>query len=219
MPQGQFNHFTNLCHLLAATSHIIVSHIVHLFLVFALDGISLAMNHRVGGDDTVGTGVGFNHLEFDGMHSLTYQKQITLLDGPVGFHKVRLEVDIKQIARDTFNGIIERQNMNALAVRYITTRRHRHDITQTHPQILADAFVHADGSVVAFLVGQDDADRVFALFAFNEDRVASEEFEFFHLGGGQRNDGIVIVGGVVDDEAVGGALFEGCCGSVEEWVR
>ena len=104
--KGQFNHFTNLGHLLAATADIVVAHVVEFFFVFPLDGVSFAMNDRVRRDNAVGRGVCLYDLEFDRVHGLADEKQVALADGAVGFQKVWLEVNVKQISTDTFNGII-----------------------------------------------------------------------------------------------------------------
>ncbi len=55
----------DLSQLLAASSHVIVAHLVKgLLLVFSLDGISLAVDDRVRGYDTVGGRVRLNHLKY-----------------------------------------------------------------------------------------------------------------------------------------------------------
>lgn len=47
---------------------------------------------------------------------------LTLADGPVGLQEVGFEVDLKQVASDPLDCVINRQNMNPLPILYIRTR-------------------------------------------------------------------------------------------------
>lgn len=97
--------------------------------------------------------------------------------------------------------------MNPLAVRDVPAVGHRDDVREPHPQILPDDLIHANAGVVARLVCQDDAHCIAPLLALDEHGVSAEEGELFHFGRGEGDDAVVVVGGVVDYEAVGAALL------------
>ena len=63
MTEGQFDHFSDLGHLLAATTDVIVSDTVKLFLVGTLDRFSLIKQHGVGRNNTELTRVYLNNLD------------------------------------------------------------------------------------------------------------------------------------------------------------
>jgi hypothetical protein len=207
MTERELNHFTNLCHLLSASTDIVVSNVVHLFLVLTLDGITFTVNDRIGSDNTVGSWIRFYDLEFHRVHGRADQKEITLLDGTVGFEEVGLEVDVKEVSRHAFNGIIERKNVNALAVGDVTAAGDGNNVSKTNAKVLPNDLVHADVCVVTGFVSQDNADSVLTLFALNQDSVSAEKFQLLHLGRGQANHGVVIVGGVIDNKPVRTALL------------
>ena len=60
MPERQLNEFSNLGHLLATATDIIVANVgqIALFL-FALNWVTLGVDDSVGGDDAVFSGIGF----------------------------------------------------------------------------------------------------------------------------------------------------------------
>jgi hypothetical protein len=209
VPERELDHFSDLRHLLAAAADVVVPDVVHLLFVLALDGIPLAVDDGVGSDDAVRRRVGLDDLELDGVHRRPDQKEVALLDGTVRLQKVRLEVDVKQVARNALDGVVQRQNVDPLPVRDVPAAGDRHNIRQPDPQVLAHALVHPDAAVVARLVGQDDAHGVPSLLALDEDRVSAEQLELLHLGRTQGNDGVVVVGGVVHDQPVGAPLLAG----------
>ena len=207
--KGELDHLADLSHLLAAAADVVVPDVVGLLLILALDGLALAVDDGVGRDDAVGGGVGLNDLELDGMHGGPDEEQVALLHGTVGLEEVGLEVDVEEVAGDALDGIVDGEDVDALAVRDVAARRDGDDVGQADAEVLPHDLVHLDGRVVAGLLGQDDADGVPALLALDEDGVAAEELELLHLGGAELDDGVVVVGRVVDDEAVRAALLAG----------
>mmetsp|Transcript_17238 Transcript_17238/g.21787 ORF Transcript_17238/g.21787 Transcript_17238/m.21787 type:complete len:460 (-) Transcript_17238:103-1482(-) len=207
MTKWQFNHLPNLRHLLSTASYVIIAHIIQLLLILSLDRLSLAVNDSIRRHDAVWGGISLDHLKLDGVHGRPDNEQIPLLDRPVRLQKVWFEVNIKEVARNSLNRIIQGEDMDPLAIGHITAGSDGDHIGQTHPEVLTHHFVHFDRGVVAVVVGEDDADCVLALLAFDEDSVSAEELEFLHFGGGEGDDGIVVVVGVVYDEAVGGAFL------------
>lgn len=67
--------------------------------------------------------------------------------------------------------------------------------------------VHADVAVLSVVIREDDAHRVFALLALQQDGITAEELELLHLGLAQAHHAVVVVGGIVDNKAVGRLLL------------
>ena len=59
-----------LSHLPAAAPDVVVPHVIHPLLVFALDGLSLAVDHRVRRHDTIRSGITLHHLKLYRVHGL-----------------------------------------------------------------------------------------------------------------------------------------------------
>ena len=60
MPERQLNEFSNLGHLLATTTDIVVANVGQVaFFIFALHWVTLGVDDSVGGDDAVFGGIGF----------------------------------------------------------------------------------------------------------------------------------------------------------------
>ena len=62
MTKGQFNKLSNLGKSFTATANIVISNIVEPLLVIAFDGLALAVDHGVGGDDAIWLGVSFDNF-------------------------------------------------------------------------------------------------------------------------------------------------------------
>mmetsp|Transcript_36112 Transcript_36112/g.115959 ORF Transcript_36112/g.115959 Transcript_36112/m.115959 type:complete len:218 (-) Transcript_36112:132-785(-) len=160
------------------------------------------MNDRVRGDDAVLSGVGLDHLEFDRPHAATDKKQVVLAHRAVSLQKVRLEEDIKQIAGDALDGVIYRQDVDALAVLDVRTLVDRDDVAEAHFKVLAHALIHANFAQVACVVGEHDANRVFPALSLDEHSVAPEELQLLHGLHIERDDRVVVIDSFVDDEAI-----------------
>jgi len=121
---------------------------------------------------------------FDAAHAAARQEGVALAHRAVGLQEVRLEVDVKQVAGDAFDGVAERQHVDLLAVLDVGALVHGHDVAQADAQVLADHLVHQDVTVigVCFFVDQRDANRLFTLLALEDHRVALEDLEFVHFG-------------------------------------
>lgn len=66
---------TNLRHLLAAASNVVISHIIHPLLVLSFDWLTLAVDDSIGSHDAVRGWVALHHLELHGVHGLTSKGQ------------------------------------------------------------------------------------------------------------------------------------------------
>jgi hypothetical protein len=119
----KFNEFTDLSHLLAATSNVIVADVgqVGLF-VLALDGITLDVYDGILSDNTVLGRVCLHHLELDRTHGSTNKEGVALADRAVSLKEVLTEEAVEQVSGKTFYRIIEGENVNALSVLDIVAR-------------------------------------------------------------------------------------------------
>ena len=97
--------------------------------------------------------------------------------------------------------------MDPFSVGHVSAGGDGDDVGETDAQIFAHHLVHAHAAVVAGFVRQDNADSVASFFTLDQDGITAKEFQFFHLGGGKANDRVVVVGGVIDNEAIGGAFL------------
>ena len=116
MSERQFNEFTNLGHLFAHASDVVVTDIVEAFFVFAVNRFSFAEDFRIRCDDAIFSRISLDNLEFNRAHATTSQEGVTLLHRTVRFQEVRLQVHVKQVTRDAFNRIPKRKHVHALTV-------------------------------------------------------------------------------------------------------
>jgi hypothetical protein len=80
-----------------------------------------------------------------------------LIIGEITFGKVRLEVDIKNVAAQTLDRVVERQNVDAL-VYYIQAWMDVNEIPQFNAQVVTSDFVQLDPvfvDVIRALADQD----------------------------------------------------------------
>lgn len=84
MTEGKFNKLTNLSHLLATATDIVVTNIVKVgFLVLTLDGVTLSVNDSILSNNAEFGGIGFNDLELDCSHTTTDKESVALPDRSV----------------------------------------------------------------------------------------------------------------------------------------
>jgi hypothetical protein len=126
----------------------------------------------------------------------------TFSDGAVGLQEVGLQESIEQIARETLDGIINRQNVDSLTVLDVGALVNRDDVTESDAKVGADDLVHANLGFLASLIGQNDANSVSSLLALNQNSISTEKVEGFHSVGMQANDGIVILRTLLDHQSV-----------------
>ncbi len=70
------------------------------------------------------------------------------------------------------------------------------DIAMFDPEIVSDDSVDAGRAIVKVIIGENDENGVFTLFALDEDGVSSEKLERLHGVVGKSNDGVVIICGI-----------------------
>lgn len=74
------------------------------------------MNHCVLGDDAELRRIRLDNLELHRAHTSSNKESIALANGAVGLQEVGLEVNVEQVAGKALDGIVEWQNVYALAV-------------------------------------------------------------------------------------------------------
>jgi hypothetical protein len=168
--------------------------------------LTLAVNVSIRRNDADLTGVDLNDLELDGVHGLSHKEHVALLDGPVSLAKVGLKVNLKEVAGHTLDGVVDGEDVDALSVRDILGLVDGNDITKANPEVLADALVHPHGVGVYRVVTQHYADSLLTTLTLDGDGTTVEELELGHPSAVDLDDAVIIVGRLVDNQAVRGAL-------------
>ncbi|KAH3679511.1 hypothetical protein WICPIJ_008612 [Wickerhamomyces pijperi] len=128
--QWQFNQFSNLGHLLSATTKIVVTDFVDVvFFVFSVDWLTFRVDDSVLRDNGVFGWLNVNNLEFNLSHTTTDNEVVTFLDWSVGFNEVWLQVDIEQGPSQTLNCVSNWQNGNLGGVLDIWTWMNGNNVT------------------------------------------------------------------------------------------
>ena len=80
MPERQLHHLFDLSQLFPAAADVVVADGVESVLLFLpLDGVAVAVDHRVGGNDAERRGVRLDHFELDGAHASTDDESVALV--------------------------------------------------------------------------------------------------------------------------------------------
>jgi len=94
---------------------------------------------------------------------------------PVGFQEVRLQEDLKPVARQPLNGVVNGQNMDPLSVLDVGALGDGDHVAEANPEIVPDDPVHSDLFGGDGLVAEDNADGLLAFLALEQDGVATEK--------------------------------------------
>lgn len=132
MSEWELNQLSDLCHLLSASSNIVVTNFVEVpFLVLPVERLAFAVDDCVLCNDAVIRGVELNNLELYLSHTTTHGKKITHPYRSVRLKEVWLEVDFEQRTGETFDGVGNGEDSNALGVLDIRAGVHCDDIATT----------------------------------------------------------------------------------------
>jgi hypothetical protein len=119
MAKRKLDHFSDLSHLLAASTNVVIADLVQVvLLLFSLDRLALAMNNGILSHDTIFRGIHLYNLEFNLSHTTTYDEQVSLLDWSVGFAEVWGEENVEQGASKALDGVGNRKHSNSLGLIY-----------------------------------------------------------------------------------------------------
>lgn len=104
--------------------------------------------------------------------------------------------------RESFNGVVDRQDVNSFAVFDIGTGLDRDDVRKADTQVVANDTVHADLLAGAGFVRENDANSLLPAFSLQQDCISAEQLQFVHFGLRQTNNRIIVVCGIVDDQTI-----------------
>ena len=76
------------------------------------------------------------------------------------FKEVRLEVDVKDIATKTFDGVIEGKNVYPLAIFYVQTLVDIDKIAKFHSQVISGNLVHLNATLLDIIRTQANENSV-----------------------------------------------------------
>ena len=216
MADGQLNAFPDQGKSFAAASDVIVANVVHAITLFPLNWISLAENLGVGADNAVRrccwrcascSNFNGNDLKLDRAHVATHNKSVANLDRAVRLREIRLQPDLKQVAGNALDRVGKREDGHLGTVRDVVDFVNSNNVAEFDGQVLANAAVHPDLALVARVVGSADKNRLLFALAFHNDAVATENVQHTHRVLVHGENGVVIVGIVVQDQAVLGPLW------------
>jgi hypothetical protein len=88
--------------------------------------------HRVRSNDAILIRISLDNLELNGTHATAHKEEVVLPHGSVGFHEVRLEENVKEVARNALNGVINGEDMDPLAVLDIGALVDGDDVAEAH---------------------------------------------------------------------------------------
>lgn len=193
MSEWQFDHFPDGGHLLPAASDVIVSHVVQLLLVFAVDGLALSVEHRVWCHNPELLWLGGDDLELHWLEVSPHDEEVTLLDGSVCVFEVGDEVGLGEVALDALNCVGERQDMDFGQIGDVSCGADLYDVTESDSEIFADGLVHAYFAFFELVIDEGDDEGLFSFLALDEDGVALEDLELGHLGLAELDRRVLVV--------------------------
>jgi len=117
MSQRQLDKLTDLGHLLANTTNVVVADLVEVtLLVLALDGLTFAVDDSVLCDNAKLWGIHLDNLELDLSHTATDCEEVALADGSVCLAEVGSEEDVEEGAGDALDCVGDREDCNTLGL-------------------------------------------------------------------------------------------------------
>mmetsp|Transcript_2893 Transcript_2893/g.6566 ORF Transcript_2893/g.6566 Transcript_2893/m.6566 type:complete len:307 (+) Transcript_2893:1305-2225(+) len=148
VPQGELDHLTNLTHRLLAASDVIVSDIVQPLLILALHWFALAMDYGVWCHNNEFARIHSNHLELHGTEATAHEEKVPLTGGAVGLQVVGLQVSVEEVACETLDGVVQREDVDALSVWHVSACMDGDDVAQADSKIFPHHLVHADLAII-----------------------------------------------------------------------
>ena len=209
VPEWQLDHLTDLGHLLAATTDIVVADLLGVVLIVAVDRFTFVEEGRCRCYDTELAGLHVHDLELNWAETTSHKEGIVLLDRTIAVLKVGDEVSLRNIASDSLDRVSEGEHVDLGGVGHVIGHRMDRDgVTDADTKIAPYNLVHKDLHILRLLrlVGQGDANRLLPLFTFEDHSVTLEYLELVHLGLGELDDRVIILRGVLNLKLVRGLL-------------
>lgn len=216
MPEGQFNHFADLGHLLTAATDIIVADLIKVVLLLVtLDGLAFAVDDGILSDNTILWWVDLDNLELDLPHTAADNKEIALPNRAVGLAEVGSKEDVEEGSGDAFNGIGDRKDGDTLGLREnlcvnkkcitevgdcfrtnifdIRAGVDGDNVAVLDAEVVANNAVEAGAAIVEIVIGKDNQDSVLSLLSADENGITTEELELLHGVVGEGDNRVIIV--------------------------
>lgn len=138
MAERELDELADLGELLAAAADVVVADVGEVvLLVLALDRFALGVDDRVLRDDAVLGRVGLDDLELDAPRGALGEEGVALADGAVRLEEVGLEEDVEDVAGEALDRVVERQDVDALAVLDVVAGVDGGNVAELDAQIVA----------------------------------------------------------------------------------
>jgi hypothetical protein len=121
MTQRKFDHLTNLCKLLLASTKVLITDVISSFLIFTFYWLALAMDGCVWSHNAELARFNTNDLELHWAETTTAEEEIALTCRSVRLKIIGLQVRLEKITGDALDRVIDREHMNALSVGHVAT--------------------------------------------------------------------------------------------------
>jgi len=116
--------------------------------------------------------------------------------------KVREASRSCDLPSEAFNGVIDGQDVDALAVLDVRAGLDRDNVGQTDTQVVSHNTIHTDFLIGAGIIREHNADGFLAPLALQQHGVTTEQLELVHLCLRQTHDGVIVIGGIVDQQTI-----------------
>ena len=116
-------------------------------------------------DDTVFRRVSFNDLEFHCSHATTDEERVTLANRAVSLEEIGLEVNLKDIATEPLNRVVERKYVNTFPVFNLLQRVDVDKVAQFAAKVVTRDLVDLDLALIYVIRAQADENGVSPLLA------------------------------------------------------
>jgi hypothetical protein len=120
MPERQFHQLPNLCHLLSATTDVIVSNLIKItLLIFALDRLAFAVDDCILGNNAEFRWIDFDDFEFHLPHTTADCEEVALSNWSVCFAEIWCKENVEEGASKTFNCISDGEDGYTLGLEMV----------------------------------------------------------------------------------------------------
>ncbi len=117
MTEGQLDQLSDLRHLFAASTDIIVANLIQVtLLIFSLNRLALSMDDGVLRNNAELWWIDLDNLEFNLPHATTHSEKVALPYRTVCFAEIWGEENVKERACKTLNSIGDGKNGNTLGL-------------------------------------------------------------------------------------------------------
>ena len=182
MTKWKFNHFSNQCHLFSATSNIIIADFIKFLFILTIYWVSFSIQHCIGSNNSILFWLSCHYLELNRLEISPNYEQISFLDRPVGIFEIWNEICLSEITTYTLDSVFQGQNVDFGEIGNFTSRPNFDNISKPYSQIFSDSFVHPYFSLIQFVISKCNNQCLFTFFAFDENSITLEYFQFTHLG-------------------------------------